>query len=112
MSIFIIQGPAMSGKSTIANALRNDAIAKGRGALLVDEKTDGEVIPLMEKIIDGVNLRPCAPADQQAWKKDPCVVLVGNRLGMLDKFEEMAPGFRERLGPIYVVRTGGIGSGA
>jgi hypothetical protein len=107
MPIVIIQGQPASGKTTIANALRNNAISNKRGALMVDERSDGEPRYLLEKILAGVALRPGEPADQQKWKPDCTVVLVGDAAAaQLDEFEALAPGFAALHGPIYSVSTG------
>jgi hypothetical protein len=65
MTILVITGPSQSGKTLIANALRNDQISKGKGALLVDEETQGDVEPLLEKIIKGKVLAQLSPTEEQ-----------------------------------------------
>ena len=106
MSIVLITGPQGSGKTIVANALRNSAIAFGRGALLVDETTEGEVPQLLEKILAGVALQPEVPAVDQAWKPSCAVILVGERAAILEDFEVAAPGFAALHGPIFTVTTG------
>lgn len=106
MSIIVIQGPARSGKTTVANALRNNQIASKRGALLVDEANDGAPEHLLEKILRGTVLRPGAPAAEQDWKPDCAVILVGEQAAMLEVFEALAPGFAALHGPLYRVTTG------
>jgi hypothetical protein len=107
MPIVIISGQPSSGKTTIANALRNNAISNGRGALMVDENSDAELRYLLEKILDGVVLRPGVPAAEQKWKPNCTVVLVGDRAyETLADFEILAPGFAQLHGPHYSVSTG------
>lgn len=109
MPIVIIEGPAKSGKSTIAAALRNAQISTGKGALLVDENSDGETAPLLEKIIVGVNL-PEEPGENWAktipFKPDSMVILVGNSKSKLEVFEGVLPGFAEVFGPVWTIKTG------
>lgn len=105
MSIVIVKGPAQSGKSVIANALRNNQIAFKKGALLVDEQTEGDATPLLEKILAGKALQPGVAASEQPWKPDTTVILVGERASMLEQFEELAPGFTKLHGPVYTVVT-------
>ena len=106
--IIFINGPAKSGKSSIATALRNNQISNKHGALLIDEQCDGELDPLIEKIIVGVNVPQTAPADLSSipWKPNSMVILVGPMESMLDKIEARLPGFTEFHGPVYRVDTG------
>jgi len=110
MSIAIITGPAESGKTLIANALRNNQLSFKKGALLVDETTDGEIRHLIEKILVGVPLPQIIPADWATalpWKDDPMIILVGDQAGdTLAAFEGVLPGFSKKFGPIYTVQTG------
>lgn len=103
--IFHIEGPAKSGKSTVADAIRNSQIAQGRGALLADEQTDGEPIPLLEKLIAGDALEPGTAASKIKWKKQGAVILVGAKVVMLDEFEALAPGFAKQFGPVVSLKT-------
>ena len=63
--IILIKGNASTGKSLIANALRNNQIAQGNGALLIDEDTEGDLDPLLEKIIAGKALADLSPTREQ-----------------------------------------------
>lgn len=105
MPIILIEGPAQSGKTTIANALRNNSIAHGRGALLVDEQTEGDLKPLVEKILAGDELQEGVDASAQKWKPECSVILVGERAAMLEQFEAAAPGFAAMHGPVFRVNT-------
>lgn len=107
MPIIIIDGPQGSGKTSIAVALRNNCISNGRGALLVDEDQDGELRPLLEKIIVGVALPPEGPVDagDVPWKPEPSIIVVGKKAKILDKFEKIVPGFNAKFGPVYRVKT-------
>jgi hypothetical protein len=112
--IIHITGPAASGKSLLANSLRNQAISEGRGALLVDDTQDGEVRYLLEKIVAGASLGPVPgmgeaipqPAAAIPWKADPSIILVGDKIGLLGEFEALAPGFTELFGPVRTLSTG------
>lgn len=105
MSICIIKGPAQSGKTLIARALRNNQISNKKGALLIDEDQLGELHIQLEKIIDGVpyNLKNW---QSLPWKADAMIITVGDKAKVLDEFEKMMPGFKERFGPVYTVDTG------
>ena len=109
MSVVIITGPPKSGKSLIANALRNNQISNKHGALLIDEANDGAPDILLEKILIGEKLPQPAPknwAESLPWKLNAMVILVGDQAKMLDVFEGMLPGFAEHFGPVYTVSTG------
>lgn len=106
MSIVLITGPAGSGKSLIANAMRNNQIAHGNAALLVDEGQDGDPIPLLEKIIDGQPLTAKTPFANIPWKRDPMVILVGDKAEMLDVFEDLVPGFTAGMGETFTILAG------
>lgn len=109
MSIVIINGGAKSGKTLIANALRNSHIIKGKGVLLIDEANDGEVKPLLEKILVGIQLPADIPEDWAEvlpWKPDAMIIVVAAKQNMLAVFEEMLPGFRKAFGPVYTIDTG------
>lgn len=104
MSICIIKGTEKSGKTLIANALRNNQISNKQGALLIDEDQNGDTDILIEKIIIGEKF------DSNRWKELPwkpnsMVILVGEKESMLAEFEEMMPGFAEFFGPVYTVTT-------
>jgi hypothetical protein len=104
MAIVLISGSPRTGKSLIANALRNNAISFGNGALLIDENVEAEPKALLEKIIKGVPLSTTKIEDLP-WKHDPQIILVGNASHYLALFEELVPGFRVKFGPVYGVRT-------
>lgn len=108
MPITIITGPAKSGKSRLANALRNSQITNGKGALLVDDTNDGEIKPLLEKLLVGVELPKKPPADLATlpWKDDPLVIVVGAKASILDEFEARLPGFKKFFGPVTTIITG------
>lgn len=116
MTIMHITGPAKSGKSLLGNALRDRAISKSKpdgittpfGALLVDDTQTGEPRYLLEKLMDGDFLSekagtgPAIPREAKdiKWKIDPVVILVGDKIRLLDEFEKLAPGFTEMFGPV------------
>ena len=115
--ITIIEGPAKSGKSALANSMRDRHIGAGgpltpdakkdwkpNGALLIDEGQDGEPRHLIEKLLHGDAL----PADDSPvkaselnWKNDPQVIIVGKKQEkLLDVFEKLVPGFEKKVGPV------------
>jgi len=113
MSITIIKGPSKSGKSLLAKSLRNNAVNEKRGTLLVDVEM-ADTFAMLEKILIGVSLpRPAEgkesldPAVWQKlpWKKDPLIVVVGDKVAALEKFEKLLPGFAKFFGPTYVIET-------
>ncbi len=102
--IFIISGKAKTGKTEMANALRDRAISNKRGGLIVDEQTEGEDQHLLEKIIAGDALVPGTKADDVNWKPDSSIIVVGKHgLAKLAAFEEMVPGLKKKLGPVILV---------
>lgn len=105
MSICIIKGPAKSGKTLIARALRNNQISNKKGALLIDEDQTGELNIQLEKIIDGANF-DAKVWKSLPWKLDAMIITVGDKDKVLDEFEEVMPGFKEFFGPVYTVNTG------
>lgn len=106
MAIIIIQGPAKSGKTMIAVALRNAQVAQAKGALLVDEDQDGDTAALIEKVLVGDPL-PSEPTDAKVlpWKPETDIILVGDKAKMLDAFEALVPGFTAFHGPTFTVTT-------
>jgi hypothetical protein len=108
MPITHITGSPNSGKSLLANSMRNTAISNGRGALLVDDTNDGEARYLLEKIVAGASLglepgrgpATVTAARDIPWKPDPAIIIVGDKIEMLAEFEEIAPGFIEMFGPV------------
>lgn len=105
MSICVIKGPAQSGKSLIARALRNNQISNKKGALLIDEDQNGELNIQLEKIIAGDNFNT-KTWKSLPWKPDAMIITVGDKDKVLDEFEAMMPGFKEFFGPVYTVNTG------
>jgi hypothetical protein len=115
--ITIIDGPKKSGKTTMANSLRNQHIGAGgaftpdrskswkpHGSLLIDEDQDGEPRHLLEKLLHGDALPEDGtpvPADKLNWKVEPTVVVVGKKQEkLLDEFEKLVPGFKAKVGPV------------
>lgn len=115
--ITIIEGPKKSGKTAMANAMRNAHIGKSEpfsekvakdwrphGALLIDEDEKGEPRHLLEKLIHGMALpSDGSPVDAKhiPWKTDPQVVIVGKgNEKLLDEFEKLVPGFKAKVGPV------------
>lgn len=115
--ITIIEGPAKSGKSAMANGLRDNHISKGgpftgdrpadwrpNGALLIDDGQAGEPRHLIEKLLHGDALPADGtpvPADQLNWKNDPQVIIVGKKQEkLLAQFEKLVPGFAKKVGPV------------
>lgn len=124
MPIIHIEGPAKTGKSLIANSMRNSHIAQStaevrdeagklvspaaiRGALLVDDTQAGEPRHLLEKLIIGDALTQPRPAKEIPWKADPLVIVVGKKAAILDEFEKLAPGFVKMFGPVTKMGTAG-----
>lgn len=105
MPIIIITGPAKTGKSLVANALRNNAIAQGNGCLLIDEDQKGETKPLIEKLLDGAELPEDPKVKDLPWKPSPLVVVVGKGAARLDEIEAALPGFGKLVGPVYTIAT-------
>jgi hypothetical protein len=123
MAITVINGPEASGKTVLAQTMRNTAISNGRGCLLLDETTEGEPSVLAEKIIVGEKLpvdvrnhlkvelvddKPVVSRglDAIAWKKDPLVIVVGDKgKALLQEIEKVCPGFISKFGPATGVST-------
>lgn len=106
MSITLIQGPSKTGKSLIANALRNNQISNKNGALLVDDTSGGELDVLLEKLLVGVNLPAVVDRlHDLPWKPNPMVILVGDKASLLADFEARLPGFAAFFGPVYTITT-------
>lgn len=118
--IYVIEGPAKSGKTTMAVALRSFAISNGRGALVIDEGTEGATAHQVEKLIDGdpkraggkvttlttTNgdlLKESFAADEINWKADPIVILVNAGKDRLAEIEALVPGFTKKIGPVNMV---------
>lgn len=115
--ITIIEGPAKSGKTALANSMRDRHISVGgpltanakkgwkpNGSLLLDEPQDGEPRYLIEKLLHGDTLPSDGSpvkADELNWKHDPQVIIVGKKQEkLLETFEELVPGFTKRVGPV------------
>lgn len=106
--IVVIDGPAKSGKSTTGNALRNNAIAARKGALLIDEDQAGDPIHLLEKIIAGDPFKPGTKAEDVKWKPDSQIILIGPAGSKrLEELEAICPGFTKKFGPTKKIKTGG-----
>jgi len=100
MAILIIDGPPKSGKSLIANGLRNTAISAGKGALLIDDHADGDAIHHLEKIIKADKFVSGTPAEEVNWKPDPQIILVNSGAERLKDFDAICPGFTAKFGPV------------
>jgi thymidylate kinase len=99
--IIIIEGPAKSGKTTIANALRNSQIGQGKGALLIDEDQNGELRHQIEKIMDGKPLpNENVQASELKWKSESMVIVVNAKQSVLNDIEAMVPGFKAIHSPV------------
>lgn len=135
MGIFVIKGAAKTGKTFLANALRNTHNIQKKGpVLLLDEDTTAHPLRLLEKLLaapiplegvtiaspDGnkdkargvVNLED-APGNA-VWDVDdltfkpgePLIVVVGDKgRAMLDRIEKWVPGFQARMGSTRGVTT-------
>lgn len=86
-----------------ANALRDSKITKKQGALLIREDCDGGNKELLEKILVAVRFNPDIPVEQQPWKPESIVILIGAARAKLDEFEALQPGFTEFFGPVTTI---------
>lgn len=125
--ITIIEGPKGSGKTTMANAMRNAHIGKTEpfgpdspknwrphGLLMIDDDQEGEPRHLIEKLLHGVSLpADGTPVDAKKldWKAEPSVVIVGagRATKFLEDFEKLVPGFKTKVGPIKRMRLANAG---
>lgn len=116
--IHIIEGAVKSGKTALANSLRNAAISAGQGALMIDDydpqsdpKMQAHPLHLAEKIVsevalhimtkDGPIMRPGLTVDDIPWKVDPVIVVVGKHgQKKLAEIEALLPGFKSKFGPV------------
>lgn len=101
MSIIRITGPAKSGKSVIASALRVYYLNQGCGVLLLDEDQKAADADLLAKIFREVVPEPLLgkiTAEQVKWKKDSVVIAVGKQDARLAEFEKLIPGFGKVIG--------------
>lgn len=104
--IIHLVGPVSDATTLIANSLRNSQVGQAKGGLLVHDGAGGEPLHLIEKLVAGDPELPPAPliagtpAEKINWKREPMVILVNDRIKLLDEFEAIAPGFVEQLGPI------------
>lgn len=86
-----------------ANSLRDNQLRQHKGALLVREDCDGGNKELLEKILAGVVLDTSIPVDEQPWKPESMVILVGKASAKLSEFEAMLPGFADYFGPMKTI---------
>lgn len=108
MSIVKISGQEKSSPLLIANALRNAQVSSGKGALLMTEKINTELDPLIEKLIIGIKLPDEVPLnwkDELPWKTDPMIIMVNEAQELLPLFEKRLPGFSAVFGPVVSVIT-------
>lgn len=102
MTIYVINGAPGTGKTFISNAIRNISINQGRGALMIDEDNDGELAPLIEKLIKESSLPDIVTdIDVLPWKAVPNIVFVGEKRSVLQQIEKRVPGFIDKFGPIF-----------
>lgn len=108
--IFNIDGLSEQDRVFIAQAIRNDQLAKGCGVLLIPENFDGEVINLVEKIVKGgisasaENEDGTYDVDKITWKKTPTILLTAVSCDKtLQDIEIAFPGFKAKHGPIRKV---------
>lgn len=113
MGITYITGSAQSGKSYVANALRNKALnyrvdgTDESSSLLIDENQNGDLKGLLEKIIRGDQLQFGQTVDEINWKANPQIIVVGEfGAARLEEIERLLPGFKAKFGPVYNVSTG------
>lgn len=108
MSIVVIKGPAKTGKSLVANALRNNHINQKKGVLLIDETQEGDVKAQIEKLLVGIVLPESVPSNLKdlPWKPDPMIIVVNSKISILEAFEKLVPGFKVFFGPVYTIDTG------
>lgn len=107
--ITVIDGPAKSGKTVLANLLRNAQITAGSGALILDNThVEHDPKALIEKLIDGDPLpEKVDDLSKIKWKKNPVVLVVGkDGLTKLEEIEKRLPGFKKYMGPIQTLSTG------
>lgn len=102
--IFLVNGPPQSGKTFLANSLRNTALMHRHGCLMVDDTQTGELDRLIEKLLDGANLpEKVEDIEKLPWKPDPAVIFVGAKESMLRDIEARVPGFSKKFGPVCKV---------
>ncbi len=124
MAILQITGHDAATVRTLADMLRNHQIAHGKGGLILDPAVGGEPRFLLEKLVageaapqlraDGSPYVPAIhfgvepgdetlvphPASEVAWKPGAMVILIGEDRTLLDRFEQIAPGFTATMGGI------------
>lgn len=108
--IYVVKGPAKSGKTWLANALRNKALSTKAGALLVDEDQTGAPADLLAKLLIDMSADDAfgdkrVPVASLPWKKDPTIVFVGKKEKLLADFEVLVPGFTKKFGPVLEVKV-------
>lgn len=102
--IYVISGPSKSGKTFVANSLRNNALQQKTSALMIDDDDKGELEPLVEKILSG-RLDKSKKVNEMSWKAYPVVIVVGSAgEAVLGKIEEMLPGFTKKHGPVVKLK--------
>lgn len=98
--IVFISGPHDQAME-LAKALRNVNIAQGKGALVILQPNGEEhtITQQIEKILDGMPLHGGADITGLKFKRDPMILLTEETYPLLDEFEDILPGFKERFGP-------------
>lgn len=104
-TIIHIVGPAKSGKTTVAQALRSLHLNQHRGVLLIDEQQEAKTADLILKIMTDVPTGKEKSAADFRWKDDPVVILVGDQSRRLKEIEEIVPGFAKKFGKVYSIST-------
>jgi hypothetical protein len=101
--IYIIKAADEGDALLLANAIRDNRISSGCGALLVNP--DFEEHPVqhqVEKIIAGAPIHPAANLARVPWKKDSVVLAIGDDAA-LKEIEAFAPGFIAAHGPVRTI---------
>lgn len=110
MSFIRINGPAKSGKTVIANALRNYYITQRRGVLLIDENNPAETKDLVAKLVTK-EVSDWTKIDLLPWKLDPVIIVIGAQTDRLVEIENIVPGFAKKFGgAVFEIETGKRGA--
>lgn len=72
MSLIVISGPAKSGKTVVANSLRDYYLRQGNAVLLLDETNDAEDRDLLAKLLKSA--WPDEPPAKPVPKEEPAKV--------------------------------------